>query len=111
MTIKLATDIFQALIRANEELEYSNILGHVHGVFFFGTPHRGASLAAWKAMSASVVRAVSFNTSTNIISKDLKLRSEFLLHVAQTWIHRGANLEIVSCYERQTLYGSIVSTI
>jgi hypothetical protein len=62
-------------------------------------------------MSADIVRAASFNTRTNVISKDLKLRSEFLLNVADFWVHRGANLDIVSCYEMQTMYGSTVSTI
>ncbi|EPE26177.1 alpha/beta-Hydrolase [Glarea lozoyensis ATCC 20868] len=98
----------QILIRANEEPEYSSILDHVYGVVFFGTPHRGATLAAWKSMSANIVRAASFNTSTNVISKDLKLRSDFLVNVAESWIHRGAKLEIVSCYEMQVVHGFIV---
>lgn len=102
-------NIRKALIRAHEDPEYSNILGHVYGVIFFGTPHRGSSLAKWNSIGANIVRAVSLNISTNVLSKDLELRSDLLSDIAASWVHRGDNLEIVSFYETLFTYGTTAS--
>lgn len=51
-----------------------HLLGNkIHGVVFFGTPHRGSELASWGSTLGKVLRAAPFITSTNVrLTRDLE---------------------------------------
>jgi protein SERAC1 len=79
---------------------YKFLLDSIRGILFFGTPHRGSSLATWSTLLGSVVLAVSFGTMTNLgLSKDLQSHSIALQEISKSFVDRAKNLQIVSFYE------------
>jgi len=104
---------WQAVVRAHEQNEhYSNILENIQGVAFFGTPHHGSDLAFWDHVGTMLIRAATLGYSTNVqLSKDLKIDSEMLRRITESFAYRGAKLKIRSFYETEFMKGlnSLVS--
>ena len=74
----------------------------IHGVAFFGTPHRGSSLAEWGTHFANILNIASFGTKTNSqLSADLEERSRILRSISKSFVDRGKNLDILSFYETE----------
>jgi len=97
----------RSVIRAHEQNEhYSGILGSIHGVVFFATPHRGSDLAFWDRIGTSLVRVGTFGYLTNTkLSKDLKVNSEMLRRISDSFAYRGGTFKIRSFYETQPMVG------
>lgn len=53
----------QAVVRAHERDCFGKLLQMIHGVAFFGTPHRGSSLAEWGTHFADILNIASFGTN------------------------------------------------
>ncbi|RDW89219.1 hypothetical protein BP6252_01251 [Coleophoma cylindrospora] len=96
----------QALIKAHERGRYSDLLAHIHGVAFFGTPHRGSAVASWGNIFANIAKTASLGTSTNaMLTRDLKERSEVLSQISASFVERGGKLDIFSFYETDKFPG------
>ncbi|KAK1509212.1 ankyrin repeat protein [Colletotrichum costaricense] len=97
----------QAVIMAHEQRRhYSCILDHICGVVFFGTPHRGSSLAAWDEIGTLIVKASTLGYTTNSkLSSSLKVDSKFLRRISESFAARGDNFEVRSFYENLRMKG------
>ncbi|KXH67436.1 ankyrin repeat protein [Colletotrichum salicis] len=97
----------QAVIMAHEQdRHYSCILYHIHGVVFFGTPHRGSSLATWDEIGTLIVKASTLGYSTNSkLSNNLKVDSKFLKRISESFATRGEEFEVRSFYETVRMKG------
>jgi hypothetical protein len=90
----------QALIRAHERDRFTDLVPHIRGVAFFGTPHRGASVADWGSLLANIIKAASFGAGTNTkLLLELRSRSELLQDISRSFVDRGKHLTIFSFYE------------
>ena len=95
------------MVRAHEQNEhYSNILENIQGAAFFGTPHHGSDLAFWDHAGTLLVRAATLGYSTNVqLSKDLKIDSEMLRRISESFAYRGAKMKFRSFYETELMKG------
>ena len=94
--------ICQSLVRARERDQFDELLRKIRGVVFFGTPHRGSSLADWGTMFANILKAASLGSSTNSqLSADLKERSKVLQSISKSFVDRSKSLSITSFYETE----------
>jgi len=90
----------RALTRSYENERYTTIYESVAGVMFFGTPHRGASLASWGNLLGKLVKTAFLGTSTNTqLTEDLKPGSRILDHTSKAFPERAGDLKIFSFYE------------
>lgn len=72
---------------------------------FFGTPHRGSSVADWTNILGRVVDAASLGFGTNpTLLKDLATQSKVLVDIYESFVDRGKGLKIVSFYETEKLH-------
>ena len=96
------TDHCQSLVRARERDQFDELLRKIRGVVFFGTPHRGSSLADWGTMFANILKTASLGSSTNSqLSADLKERSKVLQSISKSFVDRSKSLSIISFYETE----------
>ncbi|KAK1487859.1 ankyrin repeat protein [Colletotrichum cuscutae] len=97
----------QAVIMAHEQdRHYSCILDRIHGVVFFGTPHRGSSLATWDEIGTRIVKATTLGYATNRkLSSNLKVDSMFLKSISESFAARGEEFEVRSFYETERMKG------
>lgn len=100
---------------ANEDSQHSNIYEKTCGIFFFGTPHRGAgNIASTAAMLADTINVCSVFSDRPLIRSDLveELTSGSLTleTISESFRHRVSNFQIVTCYEGQTL-GPLKTTV
>lgn len=105
--------MLQAFVKALGSSQYDLLGNRIHGVFFFGTPHRGSELASWASILGRVLKAASLNTSTNHrLAKDLESKSRFLDYLSTSFLDRCSKLQIVSCYEtsKMDFLNSLVSS-
>lgn len=94
-----APDI-QAIIRAHEKDRYNDLLHSTRGIVFFGTPHRGSSLASWGTLLSNVASLATLGTSTNWrLPKDLETQSAVLRDISKSFVDRAKNLQLISFYE------------
>lgn len=90
----------QAIVRAHEKDRYKDLLDSIKGIVFFGTPHRGSSLANWSTLLSHVASGVSLGTKTNKrLSKGLESQSQVLQEISKSFIDRARSLQLVSFYE------------
>lgn len=67
---------------------------------FFGTPHRGSSLANWSTVLSNIASCASLGTKTNWkLSQNLQPESEVLQEISKSFIDRAKDLHIISFYE------------
>ena len=96
------TDWCQSLVRARERDQFDELLQKIRGVAFFGTPHRGSSLADWGTIFANILKVASLGSSTNSqLSADLKERSKVLQSISKSFVDRSKSLSIISFYETE----------
>ena len=96
------TDNCQSLVRARERDQFDELLRKIRGVVFFGTPHKGSSLADWGTMFANILKAASLGSSTNArLSADLEERSKVLQSISKSFVDRSKLLSIISFYETE----------
>lgn len=103
--------IFQALILANEDDRYQDILSATSAVLFFGTPHRGASGSSDMAklignilnvcLLVSGSRGLTGTTQTHLLDT-LSANSSALEDIATSFRNRSSNLDIITFYETET---------
>jgi hypothetical protein len=61
----------------------------MRGIVFFGTPHRGSSLASWGTLISNVAKAMSLGTTTNKkLSLDLESQSLALQEISKSFVDR-----------------------
>lgn len=90
----------QAIIRAHERDRYHDLLQSVHGTMFFGTPHRGSSLANWSTVLGNVASYASLGSKTNWkLSQNLQTESGQLQEISKSFVDRAKTLQIISFYE------------
>ncbi|GKU22800.1 unnamed protein product [Fusarium langsethiae] len=94
----------QALVRARERDRYTDLLTHIRGVAFFGTPHGGSSSADFGKVLASILKAstLGINTNTKVIN-DLKKNSQALYEITQSFVDRSKALHIVTFYATEKM--------
>jgi hypothetical protein len=95
------------LIAAEAELgQYTPIWKSTIGVLFFGTPHRGSSLASYGAQLARVPTALSLKPtpqllqslkSGNVLLGELNVRFRLIMD------RKGESRKVVSFYETRTM--------
>ena len=97
--------LVQAIVRGHEQDHfYGPLLDNVKGVIFFATPHRGSDLAFWDHIAARVAQAATLGFSFNTkLSKDLKVNSEMLKRISESFTYRGWNFKIRSFYETELM--------
>lgn len=95
----------QAMNRAHETERYrESLLERVIGVAFFGTPHRGSSLAHWASMLSGILKTCLLGTSTNFqLTKSLERKSKTLEGISKSFIERGKDMQIYSFYETEKM--------
>ncbi|KAF2649651.1 hypothetical protein K491DRAFT_610366 [Lophiostoma macrostomum CBS 122681] len=100
----------KAMIIAHERSDiYGGILDRIHGVAFFGTPHRGSDLAWWADFSANLLKALELGRGTNTTYVEgLKRNSKTFSHISQQWIERAKALDIRTYYETERMHGLLV---
>ncbi|PTB68629.1 hypothetical protein BBK36DRAFT_1166530 [Trichoderma citrinoviride] len=83
---------------------YGPMLERIRGVVFMATPHRGSNLGYWDSIGPRLIRAASlgFKCNTKLI-KDLKVDSEMLKRISDSFAYRGASLKIRSFYETERM--------
>ncbi|KAI0505753.1 hypothetical protein F5B22DRAFT_496094 [Xylaria bambusicola] len=90
----------QACNRAYQKDCYNRLLVAVAGVAFFGTPHRGSSIASLGTVLSRVLKAASFGTNTNTqLLKELERGSPVLDDITTTYANRKYDFKICSFYE------------
>ena len=91
-------------MRAHERDCFKDLLKQIKGVAFFGTPHTGSSTAKFGEILASIAKASSLGTRTNVkLLADLKNNSDTLWSVAKSFVDRGKELRIISFYETEKM--------
>jgi hypothetical protein len=95
----------KALANANQnERYYLTIAVHVSGAAFFGTPHKGSSLASWGGFLSTILKTASFATSTNVLlTRDLEQSSRVLERISKSFNIHGKFLQIFSFYETEKM--------
>jgi protein SERAC1 len=67
---------------------------------FFGTPHRGSSLANWSTVLGNIASFASGGSQTNWkLSQHLQTKSEQLHQISKSFVDRAKALQIFSFYE------------
>ncbi|KAH9243391.1 hypothetical protein K456DRAFT_1767636 [Colletotrichum gloeosporioides 23] len=90
----------QAYLKALDSDEHMFLAKRISGVFFFGTPHKGSSLASWSTMTARLLKTASVGANTNTqLSKDLEPNSKRMANISEAFLKRCSSLKIISCYE------------
>ncbi|KAJ3580311.1 hypothetical protein NPX13_g253 [Xylaria arbuscula] len=90
----------RACNQAYQKDRYKRLLGAVTGVAFFGTPHRGSSIASLGKVFSCLVKAASFGTNTNTqLLKELERGSPVLDEITTTYANRKYDFKICSFYE------------
>ncbi|KAI8152220.1 Vegetative incompatibility protein HET-E-1 [Colletotrichum sp. SAR 10_70] len=90
----------QAYLKALDSDEHMFLAKRISGVFFFGTPHKGSSLASWSTMTARLLKTASLGANTNTqLSKDLEPNSKRMANISEAFLKRCSSLKIISCYE------------
>ncbi|KAJ4265302.1 hypothetical protein NW762_004587 [Fusarium torreyae] len=94
----------QALVRARERDRFTDLLKHIQGVAFFGTPHAGTSFADFGKVLASIskVSTLGVNTNTNVVN-DLRKNSKALYNITQSFVDRSKALRILTFYETEKM--------
>lgn len=97
----------QAVIMAHvQDRHYPCILDRIRGVVFFGTPHRGSSLATWDEIGTRIAKATTLGYATNSkLSSNPKVDSKFLKSVSESFAARGEEFEVRSFYETERMKG------
>ncbi|PKK49215.1 hypothetical protein CI102_4806 [Trichoderma harzianum] len=97
----------QVVIRGHEQDSfYGPLIEKIRGVVFLATPHRGSDLAYWDSIGTQIVRAATLGMATNSkIVKDLKVDSEMLKRISDSFAYRGAAFKIRSFYETEFMSG------
>ncbi|KAK4155684.1 hypothetical protein C8A00DRAFT_41698 [Chaetomidium leptoderma] len=97
----------QAVILAHEQNDhYSVILDNIHGVAFFGTPHRGSDLAFWDRIGTSLSHIGTLGYLGNSkMSKSLKVNAKMLKDITDSFAHRGGKFGIRTFYETERMTG------
>jgi hypothetical protein len=95
---------YKALVRARERDRYTDLLKHIRGVAFFGTPHVGSSSADFGKVVASILKASTLGISTNTkVVNDLKKNSPALYEITQSFVDRSKALHIITFYETEKM--------
>lgn len=100
----------KALIMAKEDPQFNKVLDSTVGIFFFGTPHRGARGTADMgiiltnlldtALKVSMVRFFKGKSRTDLLRK-LKANSEELREITASFSFICERLQIITIYETQ----------
>lgn len=82
------------------------------GIFFFGTPHRGSTVADYGRILAGVANAMTRKPSPELL-KALKTKSTALTELTDRFRHQLARYQIVSLYEQRTkgILGGLVRDV
>lgn len=73
---------------------------------FFATPHRGSDLAFWDSIGTRLAKAATLGFTTNTrLSKGLKVDSEMLKRISDSFAYRGGGFKIRSFYETELMPG------
>ena len=73
---------------------------------FFATPHRGSDLAFWDRIGTALTRFGTLGYLTNTkLSKDLKINSEMLKRISDSFAARSGKFKIRSFYETTLMTG------
>ncbi|KAM7210098.1 ankyrin repeat protein [Rhypophila decipiens] len=93
----------QAFLRAHENQNYELLADRFSGVFFFGTPHTGSSMASWASIMARLLKTAALGTSTNtLLSMELSPKSDVLDHISESFKERcntRDKFRVISFYE------------
>ncbi|KAH6714466.1 Alpha/Beta hydrolase protein, partial [Leptodontidium sp. MPI-SDFR-AT-0119] len=104
----------RALIEANEDHSFSNILESTKAIIFFGTPHVGSEQADFASMLALIAESLGTATLADRISGQrirrdlvelLRNQSKALEDISMSFRNRLQGIEIVSFYEQDTIRG------
>lgn len=103
----LTDDVIKAMIRAHEQSGfYSSLLSNVTGVVFFATPHRGSDLAYWDSLVGRLMNTATLSYTKNAnLSKTLRVDSDRLKRISDSFAYRGWNFQIRSFYETEFMPG------
>lgn len=109
-----AADICQALVEANEDPSFSNVLRSTKAIVFFGTPHVGSEQADFAAMLGLIAESIGTATLTDRLTGQrirrdlidlLRRQSKELEELSLSFRNRYMGIEIISFYEQDTMRG------
>ena len=91
------------MIVAHERDHYHELLKHIKGIAFFGTPHKGSMAANWGTIIANIVDKAAFGTGANTsLLKALKERAPELFNISKSFVYRSG-IPILTFYEMDFL--------
>lgn len=94
----------EALVQAKLGDKYTSIYTATYGIAFFGTPHRGSSLAGIGDVFAKITRAVLRNPSNSFMTA-LKKDGEYARELFSNFQQLAGSFSILSVYETRPLKG------
>jgi hypothetical protein len=99
-------DVEQALIIAEQESPYKHIFNNTLGIIFFGTPHKGSSIANY-ATTLTRTLLILANKPNSELLESLRKGSPSLKQLGEEWKehHDRRPYGIVSFYETRTMKG------
>jgi hypothetical protein len=98
----------RAIVEARSLDTYKSLLEAVHGLVFFGTPHRGGNKAGLGDVAASVARFVLSNPANSYLEA-LKKNSFFAESLRYDFANRQEEFSVVTFYEEKpTKLGLVV---
>ena len=102
-------DILQAMNTAwNNPVTYGPLLEKIYGLVFFGVPHRGADLAYWAGLPASLLdhALVGFGGNRSFL-KALERNSDEWRSISRDFTQRGAGLSSIRTFFETERLGNI----
>jgi len=95
----------------NDPEVYGDILAKIYGVLFFGVPHRGADIAYWAGLPASLLNRtlMGFGGNTAFLNA-LKKSSDEWRTISRDFVKRGSALSSIrTFFETERLGNLLVS--
>ena len=109
---RLTTNIFQALIIANERSDHwKDVRDSAAGVIFFAVPHRGADTAYWAKLATNVLSFATLGAMGNAnFVKSLKRNSPDFSNISTAFIQPATRFPIIrTFYETVKIGNQLVS--
>jgi hypothetical protein len=96
----------------NDPKVYGDLLAQIYGVLFFGVPHRGADIAYWAGLPASLLdhALIGFGGNTSFLNSLKKSSSEWRA-ISRDFVQRGSELSCIRTFFETERLGNLLVCI